>query len=66
MAYASSSGGSWTSANVMDMDIMPLPLAYEDEPVGGPGSRVSRDNVTYVPWDGPDTYIPGQRHAMQS
>lgn len=60
MAYAAGGGGGgWTSTNVMDMDIMPLPLTYEDEPVGGPSSRASRDGVIYKSWDGPNTYIPG-------
>jgi hypothetical protein len=65
MAYAAGGGGGgWTSTNVMDMDIMPLPLTYEDEPVGGPSSRALRDSVVYKPWDGPDTYIPGSFESV--
>lgn len=66
MAYASSNAG-WTSAGVMDtLDIMQLPLAFEEEPLSSSSSgsvsirSATRDtNVTYLPWDGPDTYIPG-------
>lgn len=60
LAYASSGrGGSWTSASVVDSDIMPLFLTYEDEQPAV--SRVPRDGagVAYVPWTGPDSYIPG-------
>lgn len=63
LAYASSRGGSWTSASVVDSDIMPLFLTYDDEQPAAPGrvSRVPRDGagVAYVPWTGPDSYIPG-------
>lgn len=45
------------------MDIMTLPLAIEDEPLGGgPKSTSPRDNVKYLPWEGPaDAYIPGRQ-----
>jgi hypothetical protein len=65
LAYASSrGGGSWTSTSVVDSDIMPLFLTYEDEQQPGAAagvSRVPRDGtgVAYVPWTGPDSYIPG-------
>lgn len=41
---------------------MTLPLDYEDEPVGvnGGAARASRDNVRYIPWEGPDGYLPGE------
>lgn len=68
VAYASGSGGGagWTSAGVMDtLDIMRLPLAYDEEPTGSGIKSATRDNVTYLPWEGPDTYIPGGADSMQ-
>lgn len=63
LAYAASSrgGGSWTSTSVVDSDIMPLFLTYEDEQQPAV-SRVPRDGgagTAYRPWTGPDSYIPG-------
>lgn len=63
MAYASGSGGGagWTTAGVMDtMDIMSLPLTYEEEPAVRAVNKPARENVIYAPWEGPDAYIPGE------
>lgn len=67
MAYGSGGGGAgWESAGVMDLDIMTLPLAIDGEPIGGGPKSTDRDDVKFKPWDGPDTYIPGEDSSKPS
>lgn len=65
MAAASSGGGGWTTAGVMDtLDIMTLP-GYEEDYTASTSSS-SSSSVTYVPWEGPQGYIPGTCTSWQA